>query len=126
MRPLLGTYVDAWARGPAASAALDAAFASVERAQAYWSFHDAGSELSRLNAQPQRRIKLAPATLRLLRAARAVMLASGGAFDCTVGGMLVRDGILPDHAGPAALPRGVADDIEIGHDWALLRRPVRL
>lgn len=126
MRPLLGTYVEAWARAPAASAALDAAFESVECAQRRWSFHDASSELSRLNSQPQRRVKLAPQTLRLLRAARATMRASEGAFDCTVGGMLVNKGILPDHGGPDALARGVAADIEIGPDWALLRRPVRL
>lgn len=126
MRPLLGTYVDIWARGPAADAALDAAFASVERAQACWSFHDASSELSRLNAQPRHRVKFSSHTLRLLRAARAVMFASDGAFDCTVGGMLVADGILPDHGGPAALLRGAAEDIEIGREWALLRRPVRV
>ena len=126
MRPLLGTYVDVWARGPRADAALDAAFASVEHAQMCWSFHDASSELSRLNAQPQRRVRLAPITLRLLRAARAIMRASGGAFDCTVGGMLVDNGILPNHDGPSAMPRGIAEDIEIGSDWALLRRPVRV
>ena len=126
MRPLLGTYVDVWARAPRAEAALHAAFASLEQAQMYWSFHDAASELSLLNANPQHRVKLAPTTLRLLRAARAVMRASGGAFDCTVGGMLVEAGILPNHEGPAAIPRGIAEDIEIGNDWALLRRPVRI
>ncbi len=126
MRPGLGTYVEVWARGPAASAALDAAFASLAQAQACWSFHDAGSELSRLNAQPGHRVRLSPLTLRLLRAARALTRASGGAFDCTVGGILVEDGILPDHGGRAALPRGGADDIEIGGAWARLRRPVRL
>lgn len=126
MRPLLGTYVDVWARGPRVDAALNAAFASMAHAQARWSFHDSASELSRLNSQPQHRVRLDSTTLRLLRAARAVMWASEGAFDCTVGGMLVNDGILPNHAGPAALPRGVAEDIEIGSDWALLRRPVRI
>jgi thiamine biosynthesis lipoprotein len=126
MRPLLGTYVDVWARAPRVDAALDAAFASMAHAQARWSFHDSCSELSRLNSQPQHRVSLDPSTLRLLRAARALMCASEGAFDCTIGGMLVDDGVLPNHQGPAALPRGVAEDIEIGSDWALLRRPVRI
>jgi FAD:protein FMN transferase len=126
MRPLLGTYVEAWARAESAGAAIDAAFASVESAQARWSFHDPASELSQLNAQPLRRVWLQAATLRLLRAARALMQASGGAFDCTVGGLLVDKGVLPDHGGRAAMPRGTADDIELGVDWARLRRPVRL
>lgn len=126
MRPLLGTYVDVWARGPRAGAALDAAFVSLTRAHQCWSFHDAGSDLSRLNSAPQRRVKLDLSTLRLLRAARALMRASDGAFDCTVGGTLVHHGLLPDHGGLAPLERGSANDIEIGSDWARLRRPIRL
>lgn len=126
MQPLLGTYVDVWARAPHPQAALDAAFASVHQAQKCWSFHDAGSQLSLLNATPQQKVRLDSPTLRLLRAARALMRESGGAFDCTVGGMLVEQGVLPGHPGPAAMPRGLADDIEIGPGWALLRRPVRI
>lgn len=126
MRPMLGTYVEVWARAPAPDAALAAAFASLGQAQARWSFQDGGSELSQLNARPQQQVRLAPSSLRLLRAARALMRASGGAFDCTVGGLLVEAGVLPDHGGPAALARGSADDIEIGSGWARLRRPLRL
>ena len=65
-------------------------------------------------------------TLRLLRVAAALTRASQGAFDCTVGGELVRQGALPDHGGTPALPRGEADDIEFGAGWARLRRPVRI
>lgn len=126
MRPMLGTFVEVGACGPRASEAAGAAFAAIERAQALWSFHDGDSELSRLNRRPGERIALSAATLRLLRAARALMQASAGAFDCTVGGTLVRDGHLPDHGGPEPLPHGTAQDIEIGLDWARLRRPVRL
>lgn len=126
MRPLLGTYVEVGARGPAPAAAVDAAFAAIERAQALWSFHDADSELSRLNRQPCESMCLSAPTLRLLRAARALMCASGGLFDCTVGGALVARGVLPDHGGPAPLPRGGAEDIELGPGRAMLRRPLRL
>jgi FAD:protein FMN transferase len=40
--------------------------------------------------------------------------------------LLVDRGALPDHGGPAALPCGRAQDIELGVTWAWLRRPVRL
>lgn len=126
MRPLLGTFVEVGARGHGAGLAIDAAFACIERAQASWSFHDAGSELSQLNRAPGCRVALHADTLRLLRIAKALMRGSGGAFDCTVGGLLVHNGALPDHGGPEPLARGHADDIEIGTSWARLRRPVRL
>jgi len=126
MRPLLGTFIEVGARGPAAAQAIEAAFARIEHAQAWWSFHDACSELSRLNRTPGACVMLRPHTLRLLRVARALMCRSAGSFDCTVGGMLVRQGLLPDHGGPEALPRGHANDIETGQGWARLRRPVRL
>ncbi|MDM5177558.1 FAD:protein FMN transferase [Massilia sp. CCM 8695] len=126
MRPLLGTYVEVGARGGAAPAAVQAAFASIETAQALWSFHDRASELSRLNLAPGQAVPLSSSTLRLLRSARAMMRASDGLFDCTVGGALVRCGALPDHGGRPALERGSAADIEIGAHWARLRRPVRL
>lgn len=129
MRPLMGTYVEAGARGAQAGPAIDAAFASLERAQALWSFQDPGSELSRLNRAPGRAVPLSPPTLRLLRAARAMMRASAGRFDCTVGGALVNMGALPDHgagAGAAMLERGSAADIEISAGWARLARPVRI
>lgn len=126
MRPLLGTYVEVGARGMQAASAIEAAFAAIEAAQRDWSFHDAGSALSRLNRNPATRVALCRNTLRLLRAARAMMRASEGAFDCTIGGELVRRGALPDHGGPPCLARGEAEDIDIGPDWAMLRRPVRL
>lgn len=128
MRPLLGCFVEAGARGDAAPlpAALEAAFASLETAQRRWSFQDPDSELSRLNRRPGERVDLHPHSLRLLRLGLALMRRSAGAFDCTVGGLLVQSGELPDHGGPAALPRGKAADLELGADWARLRRPLRL
>lgn len=126
MRPLMGTYVEAGAHGAHAGAAIDAAFARIETAQALWSFQDPASELSRLNGAPGRAVPMSPLTLRLLRAARAMTRASAGRFDCTVGGALVSMGALPDHGGAAPLERGGADDIEIGAGWARLARPVRI
>ena len=128
MRPLLGTFVEITVRahdGRVADAALAVAFARIEQAQALWSFHDPASELSRLNAVPGTAVALAPVTVRLLRLARALTRRSGGLFNCTVGGALVRQGVLPDHGG-ALLVVGDADDIDIFPSGAMLRRPVRI
>lgn len=126
MRPLLGTYVEVGAHGREAASAIDAAFACIEAAQRRWSFQDPESDLSRLNRSGGERVPLDAHTLRLLRLCGLLMRRSEGCFDCTVGGLLVRAGVLPDHGGRDALARGSADDIEIGPGWARLRRPVRL
>lgn len=126
MRPALGTFVEVGARGACAPEAIDTAFALIRRAQALWSFHDPSSELSRLNAARGQPVALDPETVRLLRIARAFTFASDARFDCTVGGELVRRGVLPDHGGETAKPRGNAGDIEIGPGWARLRRPIRV
>ncbi len=126
MRALLGTFVEAAARGADPGAAVSAAFARIEQAQALWSFQDPASELSRLNRSPGQAVPVSPATARLLRAARALTRHSGGLFDCTVGGALVAAGALPDHGGPPCLARGGAADIALGPGSATLLRPVRL
>lgn len=129
MRPLLGTYVEvaAHAASPGdAERGLRLAFEAIGEVHRRMSFHAPDSDLTRLNARPGQDVPLHPLTLRVLRLAQAVMRASGGAFDCTVGGMMVRDGDLPDHGGPAPLPRGTEGDIVIGRGRARLRRPVRL
>ena len=126
MRPLLGTFVEVAAHGPAADEAIEAAFASLQDAHAWWSFHDPASELSRLNAAGGERVEVGATTRRLLTLAIATMRRSGQAFDITLGGSLVEQGVLPDHGGAAPLPRGTSDDIELGAGWARLRRPVRL
>jgi thiamine biosynthesis lipoprotein len=133
MRPLLGTFVEIGARigaggGPDADAAITAAFAGIETIQRLLSFHDPDSDLSRLNRRPGDEIELHPLSLRVLRLARCITRASGGLFNCTVGGALVRLGRLPDHGGAPPLEYGTADDIEIFPDRnsARLRRPLRI
>jgi thiamine biosynthesis lipoprotein len=126
MRVLMGTFVEAGAHGACAGAALDAAFEAIARAHALWSFHDPDSELSRLNRSRGEPVRLSASTLRLLRAARAMMRASGGLFDCTVGGALIASGALPDPLGLSYIARGQAGDIRLGHGWAALARPLRI
>src|SRR5579864_6506206 len=51
-RPLLGTLVEIGAQGPDALAAIEAAFTRVHQIQCLMSFHDADSDVSRINRAP--------------------------------------------------------------------------
>ncbi len=126
MRPALGTFVEAGAGAGPGLPALEAAFASLAQAQERWSFQDPASELSRINRSDGGWVAVHADTVRLLRLARGLMLASGGYFDFTVGGAQVLRGSLPDHGGLPALERGAAHDVELRAGAIRLRRPVRL
>lgn len=127
MKPLLGTFVEIAVADTAHSEqAIDAAFRSIERIQSLLSFHDPDSDLSRINRQPGAAVALDRTSLHVLRLARGMTRRSGGLFNCTVGGALVQQGVLPDHGGDEPLACGTADDIEIGSGCAMLRRPVRI
>jgi len=96
-RPLLGTYVEIEANGAAdLERAVSAAFEAVARVHRLMSFHDAGSDVSRLN----RRAACEPVsvdrwTATVLRQARRVFDATSGLFDCAVGYELMQRGLLP-------------------------------
>jgi thiamine biosynthesis lipoprotein len=126
MRPLLGTYVEIGADGPDASTqhALNAAFSTIEAVHASLSFQDPDSELSRLNRTPGQWVPMSRMGLQVLKLARAVAVASGERFNCTVGGQMVRWGALPDHTGDARIAIGNVQDIEIRSGAARLRRAV--
>lgn len=112
MRPQMGTFVEiGCASHAAAEAALDAAFHAIGQIERRLSFHDPGSELSRLNAARGGVVKLSPQSRCVLAAAVAFTRASGGLFNCTVGGELVARGALPDHLGGECLAMGCADDV---------------
>jgi FAD:protein FMN transferase len=104
-RPLLGTRVEIEVAASRSSedlhSAIDAAFASIAQVHALLSYHDAGSELSRLNrtasGQAQR---VDPRTYRVLQAALQFAQMSDGAFDPCVALRLETLGILPNHGGP--------------------------
>lgn len=125
MRPLLGTFVEVGAHSTTDVApALDAAFHAIEKIQALLSFHDPGSDLSKLNAAQGGEVVLHPLSARVLRLAQAMTRASGGRFNCTVGGTLVQKQLLPDHGFAPYLSRGEADDLIVQGRKAKLRRPV--
>lgn len=102
-KPLLGTFVEVAvsARTPevewrAANAAFDA-LADVHRLM---SFHEAGSDVTRINrcafAHP---VEVDPRTYSVLCRSRQLSRASNGVFDCSVAGRLMALGALPRVAG---------------------------
>jgi thiamine biosynthesis lipoprotein len=92
----LGTIVEIAAAGPSATAAVEAAFAAVLDVHRLMSFHEMGSDVSRINrALARERILVHPHTHRVLQFAQQVSEACGGVFDVTVGEVLVRHGFLP-------------------------------
>ena len=127
MRPLLGTFVEIGVYiGDVPEHAINAAFEAIEKVQALMSFHDSNSDLSKLNQADGKEVTLHPHSMRVLRLARTMTFASGSLFNCTVGGALVRLGVLPNHGAGSWLDYGKAEDIELHGNKARLRRAVHV
>jgi thiamine biosynthesis lipoprotein len=107
-RPLLGTVVEITARGaPRAEldAGIDAAFCAVADVHRLMSFHDPGSDVSRLNRDAaSRAVRVHAWTYRVLSAAHELHAASTGRFDIAVAPLLQHLGRLPYQGGE---PRSV-------------------
>ncbi|MEA1674724.1 FAD:protein FMN transferase [Nitrospirillum sp. BR 11163] len=127
-RPLLGTLVEVRidACDGDVQAALAAAFAAVAQVQALMSFHDADSELSRLNRLGHRLpVRLHPWTADVLRRAQALHRATGGLFDPAVAPALTALDFLP--VPLAVAPRGGSvADLVVGDGMACSGRPLWL
>lgn len=97
---LLGCYVEIrQADGP--PTAMRSARAALATVQRLMSFHDPGSELSRLNRSAHLGAQsVHPWTWRVLRACAELYRTSGGLFDPCVAPRLVRRGLLPRPQGP--------------------------
>jgi thiamine biosynthesis lipoprotein len=113
-RPLLGTFVEIGVP-EAHAAAVDAAFAAIERVHRLMSFHDGSSDLARMRAAPAAvLVDLDPETVIVLAEAKRLHTASGGLFDVTVGRDLVEAGFLPgDGIDDPSRYDGTMDDIVI-------------
>jgi FAD:protein FMN transferase len=130
-RPLLGTVVEIEISADRSvddlHAAIDEAFAVIEQVHGLMSYHDAGSELSRLNRTAYLNAqRVDPRTYAVLQAALQLAQLSGGAFDPCVACRLEVLEILPRVAGP--VDEGATwQDIELG-DGQRVRflRPLRL
>ncbi len=109
MRPLLGTFVTIRAEETPSltpeqlESAVCSAFRAIEHIQRLMSFHRANSDIGRLNrAQPGCYLRVHRWTYIVLREALQLNEASGGAFDCNIGAVLVRAGLLPRSRTTAA------------------------
>ncbi len=113
-RPLLGTLVEVRATAATlatAEKAVRAAFAAIERVHGLMSFHDAKSDVGRLNRSGAKRsVRVHAWTHCVLRRAIKLHADTEGLFDIAVGPALVRGGWLPRQT---KLPRtrGTAADI---------------
>jgi thiamine biosynthesis lipoprotein len=108
---LLGTFVEIavpGAAGPAIHAAIEAAFAAIEKVESLMSFHATASDVSRLNnAASMGPIRVHAWTFQILRTAIDLHHHSAGAFDIAVAPILQGMGLLP--AKPAC-PASAARD----------------
>ena len=98
-RPLLGTFVEIEAAGPAESGidrAIDTAFETIENVHRLMSFHDPDSDVSGLNRKAlDRPIQVHALTFRVLEAALEMNRRSNGIFDVSVAPVLQALGLLP-------------------------------
>jgi FAD:protein FMN transferase len=98
-RPLLGTFIEIHSSGATHAAterAIDAAYAAIECVHRLMSFHDAGSDVGRLNRDARdRAVAVDPWTYRVLETALGLHRRSGGVFDIAVAPALQRLGLLP-------------------------------
>ena len=101
-RPLLGTFVEIEVAGAAEAsmaAAVEAAFEAIADVHRLMSFHEADSDVSRLNREAALRPTAVHAwTFRVLKAATDLNRRSNGSFDIALAPVLQRLGLLPQIA----------------------------
>jgi thiamine biosynthesis lipoprotein len=101
-RPLLGTFVEIEVTGAAEArmaAAVEAAFEAIADVHRLMSFHEADSDVSRLNREAALRPTAVHAwTFRVLEVATDLNRRSNGAFDIALAPVLQRMGLLPQTA----------------------------
>ena len=125
-RPLLGTLVEVGvADAPGAEAAMQAAFAAVQRVQTALSAFDASSDIGRFNAAPcGASVELSPDGRVVLQAARELHEHSEGCFDaaCGTGGWVLQgDQLLKLDAATRLDLGGLAKGYAVDEACAALR-----
>jgi FAD:protein FMN transferase len=128
---MLGTIVEIEVSGRQSGArlhrAVDQAFAAIERVQALMSYHDADSELSRLNRNAHVQVQpLSAETFRVLEAALAIARFCDGAFDPCVAPHLEQLGYLPPIALPVEATASWRDVELIDGAFVRFLKPLRL
>jgi thiamine biosynthesis lipoprotein len=115
---MLGTFVEILsAPAPQAEAGIEAAFEAIKRVHDLMSFHDAESDVSRLNrASPRETVAVHDWTYKVLQTSLELHRVSEGCFNIAVAPALQRLGLLPTsmHCPSRALAT------EFTHSFALL------
>ena len=105
-RPLLGTFVEIEAAGPAEAEvinAIDAAFEAVAAVHRLMSFHDGDSDVSRLNREAfDRPVRVHQWTFDVLKTSMELHHRSDGLFNVAVAPILQGMGLLPRNDGDEA------------------------
>lgn len=127
-KPLLGTLVEISVVGldeDAAHRAIDRGFAAVAEIHALMSFHDAASDVSRLNAHGFFGTRVDPHTRAVLSRAQEIAEHSDGLFDVTAAAHLVSWGFLPAPASTQP-PESAASwrDIVVEDDVVRFLKPL--
>jgi thiamine biosynthesis lipoprotein len=109
-RSLLGTFVEIAVAGAAPdemNRAVAAAFAAVTKVHDLMSFHEAESDVSRLNALAWTApVRVHPWTFQVLQAAADLHRRSAGIFDVAIAPVLQNMGLLPRPSGDAPSAAG--------------------
>jgi thiamine biosynthesis lipoprotein len=122
-QPWLGTLVDIAARGTSSQDAVTAAFAEIARLHRLMSFHDAASDIARINrAVPGDVVRVDAATWNVLRLATEIADLSGGAFDVACAPWLVDRQILPAPEQAQPLARTSAAVFSLDDDGHVRKR----
>ncbi len=129
-QPWLGTYVEVTVQGEASADALqslaDRAFTQIRQVHERMSFHLADSELGRVNREAlTRSVPISAMLHEVLRTALNISCCSDGAFDISVAGTLMRQGVLPRRA--LHLDRRASwRDIELSQHQVRFHRPLQI
>ncbi len=129
-RPWLGTLVDIRLQGDdeaLLASTMESCFAAIARVHGLMSFHDAASDVSRLNREAALRpLRVAPEVIAVLRMAQQVSTLSDGLFDITVANRLVMRGQFPMPLTDirADVSASWEDIVLIGDDHVQFRRPL--
>ena len=106
-RPLLGTIVEIGIRHPSRESGLEAistGFAAIEEVHRLMNFHDAESDVGRLNrAEPGAAVKIHPWTFEVLSLATRICTESSGAFDVSTGPFKLVHGFMARRSKDAAI-----------------------
>lgn len=128
VQPILGTFVEVGSFSDTKEILFESThiFEVIRKIDSLLSFHNSESDLSRLNNSQGEFVELDPISVKVLRLAKAVSVASGGLFNPTVGGRLQSRGSLPVNRVSQTMLVGDASDIEICGYAVRLKRPVQV